>query len=218
MFTGIITDIGTIELVEKRGDTRFTISTNYDADQIPLGASIACSGVCLTVVEKGMAAGGGETPNSRKRGWFSVDVSEETLSRTLIGNWQRGQHINLERSLKHGDEMGGHIVTGHIDGLADVVSITPIGDSHKIMFALPKNYAPFVAEKGSVTINGVSLTVNETKGVEFAVNVIPHTWEFTTFKELMPKAKVHFEIDVLARYAAKLIKSGYAKRLLRETL
>ena len=191
MFTGIITDIGTVTARETRGDTRFQIRTAYDTGSIAIGASIACSGVCLTVVQKG-----GD--------WFSVDVSAETLSRTTLGDWQPGSPINLERSLKVGDELGGHIVSGHVDAVADVVETRPEGDSLRVQFRAPDELAGFIAEKGSVTIDGASLTVNSVQGNVFGVNLIPHTREVTTLGRLKAGGRVNLEIDTLARYVARL--------------
>jgi riboflavin synthase len=199
MFTGIITDIGTIARVEARGDTRVVIRTAYDLASVDLGASISCSGVCLTVVDKSAPG---------EPGWFAVDVSQETLSRTAPRQWTEGCRLNLERAMKLGDELGGHIVTGHVDGLAEVVAVTPEGDSRRIEVDVPPDIAPFVATKGSITIDGVSLTVN---GVEdhgpvsrFRVNVIPHTRAMTTLGDLEPGDTVNIEIDVLARYMQRM--------------
>lgn len=193
MFTGIITDVGRIERIEQRGDTRFRIATAYDMGHVAIGASIACSGVCLTVVDK-------------DTGWFEVDASAETLRRTKLGDWVLGSLVNLERSLRVGDEMGGHIVTGHVDGLARVVELEPEGDSIKIVFEAPEGYARYVAAKGSVALDGVSLTVNGVEGARFWVNVIPHTQAMTTIRRdlLGPGTAINFEIDVLARYVARL--------------
>lgn len=191
MFTGIITDIGRLRSIEQRGDLRLTIETAYDTDSVDMGASIACHGTCLTVVAKG-------------HGWFAVDVSQETLDRTAIGAMSEGAHLNLERSLRVGDELGGHIVTGHIDGLSSIVKIEPVGDSRRFVFALPKDLAGFVAEKGSVTLNGASLTVNAVDGDSFDINIIPHTQERTTFGDIKVGDPVNMEIDILARYVARL--------------
>jgi riboflavin synthase len=199
MFTGIITDIGTIRSVEHRGDLRAIIGCAYDPDGIDLGASISCSGVCLTVVDKGRDADGG---------WFAVDVSGETQNCTAQGQWTQGRKLNLERALKVGDELGGHIVTGHVDGVGDIVSITPIGDSHEVIVKLPQELAAFVAAKGSITVDGVSLTVNsvtdDSDGTRFSLNIIPHTWDVTTFAELAVGRTVNLEIDVLARYLKRM--------------
>jgi len=195
MFTGIVTDIGTIESVEDRGDRRVRIATAYDTATVDLGASIACSGVCLTVVDKGP-------------GWFAVDVSGETVSRTA-DQWGTGRALNLERALKLGDELGGHIVTGHVDGIGQVVSIAPDGESKKIVVSVPAALAPFIAPKGSVTIDGVSLTVNEVADqadgtAQFAINLIPHTQSVTTLGGLAEDQTVNIEIDVLARYLQRM--------------
>ena len=195
MFTGIITDKGNVRSVEKRGDTRFVINTAFDPDDFDIGASIACSGVCLTVVDKGTDNDGG---------WCAEDASGETLSRTNLGGWDVGTKINLERSLRVGDELGGHIVSGHVDGMADIVSITPEGDSQRYTFKAPDRLAKFIAAKGSVTLNGVSLTVNEVEGNQFGVNLIPHTQTVTTFGDAAAGDVINLEIDVLARYVARL--------------
>lgn len=191
MFTGIITDIGRIVSVEERGDMRIRIGTSYDTDSIDMGASIACHGVCLTVVAKG-------------QGWFDVDVSKETLDRTALGALGEGAPINLERSLRVGDELGGHIVTGHVDGLSKVRAIETVGDSRRFVFDLPKALARHVAEKGSVALNGASLTVNAVEGDSFEINIIPHTQERTTFGDLKVGDPVNMEIDILSRYVARL--------------
>jgi len=195
MFTGIVTDIGTIEAVEDRGDLRVRIATAYDMATVDLGASIACSGVCLTVVDKAP-------------GWFAVDVSHETVSRTAA-QWTQGHRLNLERALKLGEELGGHIVTGHVDGTGTVLDITPDGDSQRISFSVPAGLAPFIAAKGSITIDGVSLTVNtvtdQSDGTaQFTVNLIPHTQAVTTFGALAQGQAVNLEIDVLARYLQRM--------------
>jgi riboflavin synthase len=195
MFTGIVTDIGTIQRVEARGDTRVTIATGYDTATIDLGASIACSGVCLTVVETGP-------------GWFAVDVSGETIARTARDQWQQGRALNLERAMKLGDELGGHIVTGHVDGVAEVVEVSADGDSRRVGFRVAPALAPFLAQKGSVTIDGVSLTVNavgdEADATHFAINLIPHTQAVTTLGALETGRSVNVEIDVLARYLQRM--------------
>jgi riboflavin synthase len=193
MFTGIISDIGEITAVENKGDTRFTIATHYDLTNTTVGASIACDGVCLTVIEK--------TENA-----FLVDVSAETLSRTNLSNWHIGTKINLEQALKLGDELGGHMVTGHVDGIAELMNITPDQDSHKLMLKAPKTLQYHIAEKGSVTLNGVSLTVNEVSDNTFTVNIIPHTWQVTTFGNLTAGDQLHLEIDVIARYLSRLME------------
>ncbi|WP_394648448.1 riboflavin synthase [uncultured Sphingomonas sp.] len=195
MFTGIVTDIGTIERVEERGDRRVTIATAYDTAAIDLGASIACSGVCLTVVET-------------QPGRFMVDVSGETVARTAPDQWRVGRRLNLERAMKLGDELGGHIVTGHVDGIADVIDVTAEGDSRRITFRVDAALAPFLATKGSVTIDGVSLTVNAVDdaadGTHFAINLIPHTQSVTTLGALDSGQAVNVEIDVLARYLQRM--------------
>jgi len=193
MFTGIITDIGRLRSIEHTGDggTRIAIDTAYETSDIALGASIACAGVCLTVVDTG-------------RGWFAVEVSNETLARTTLGDWNKGNPINLERALRVGDELGGHIVSGHVDGVATVAAVQPDGDSLRYVFEVEDAVARFIAEKGSVTIDGVSLTVNGTSGDRFDVNIIPFTHDNTTFKELDAGARANVEIDMLARYVARL--------------
>ena len=195
MFTGIVTDIGTIRTAEQRGDLRLVIGCHYDMSTVAIGASIACSGVCLTVVDKG-------------ENWFAVDLSAETVSRTAQGAWSEGRALNLERALKIGDELGGHIVTGHIDGIGEVTSITTEGDSHRVVIRVPSDLAPYVAPKGSITVDGVSLTVNsvEDKGgsTSFGLNIIPHTFSVTTFGKLGVGQPVNLEIDVLARYLARM--------------
>jgi len=202
MFTGIITDVGEVRTVEQRGDTRYVIATSYAADGIDIGASIACSGVCLTVVDKGRddGEGGGD--------WFAVDASAETLSLTSLGDWAAGSKINLERSLKVGDELGGHIVSGHVDGVATVTGLEREGDSMRFTFEAPQGFARFVASKGSVALNGVSLTVNAVEGAAFGVNIIPHTQSVTTFGDAKVGDRINFEVDVLARYVARLGEQG----------
>jgi riboflavin synthase len=195
MFTGIITDIGHIKAIEPRGDLRVVIATGYDTAGLAIGASVACSGVCLTVVAKAP-------------GEFSVDVSGETISRTAAGQWIVGRRLNLERALKVGDELGGHIVTGHVDAVGSVESVEPVGDSTRIAIQVPKDIAPFVAPKGSICLDGVSLTVNtvtdNAAGAVFTINVIPHTAEWTTFGTIKPGDQLNIEIDVLARYLARM--------------
>ena len=195
MFTGIVTDIGTIAKVTQSGDSRFDVLTAYDTDTIDLGASISHSGVCLTVIEKGKGADGD---------WFAVEASKETLDVTSAGKWQEGTKLNLERALKMGDELGGHIVSGHVDGLAEITAITPEGDSQRYTFKTTSALMPFIAPKGSVTLDGTSLTVNEVKGLTFGVNLIPHTQEVTTWGLSKVGDIVNLEIDVLARYVARL--------------
>ena len=195
MFTGIITDIGRIAKITKAGDTRFDILTSYDPETIALGASIACSGVCLTVVEKGTGADGH---------WFAMEASKETLDVTTAGQWREGSLLNLERVLKMGDELGGHIVSGHVDGIAKIVSIVAEGDSQRYSFEAPKNLMGFIAPKGSVTLDGTSLTVNQVSAQNFGVNLISHTQEVTTWGAAREGDLVNLEIDVLARYVARL--------------
>lgn len=201
MFTGIITDIGLIERTEALGDLRIRVRTAYDMARVDLGASIACSGVCLTVIDKGMADG--------RAGWFAADVSHETIARSAPGRWTAGNRLNLERAMKLGDELGGHIVTGHVDGIGEVVSIAADGDSRCIVISVPAAIAPFVAAKGSVTVDGVSLTVNSVDDqsggtAQFALNIIPHTQAVTTLGALAAGQAVNIEIDVLARYLARM--------------
>lgn len=197
MFTGIITDIGRIEAVEMRSDQRLKIACAYDLDGVALGASIACSGVCLTVVDKG-------------DDWFAVDVSAETHSRTAPDMWEEGRRLNLERALRVGDELGGHIVTGHVDGVGEVESVAEVGGSTRVTIIANEEVAPFIVTKGSVTLDGVSLTVNEVEnlsgGVRFAVNIIPHTAEQTTFSEIEAGRTVNIEIDILARYLGRMME------------
>lgn len=197
MFTGIITDIGEVQQVEKRGDMRARIQCSYDLDTVDMGASIACDGVCLTVVGKG--------PD-----WFDVDISAETIDKTSIGanGWEGGKRLNLERALKVGDELGGHIVSGHVDGVAYIESMTDEGDSTRITFRVPQALKRFIAPKGSVTLNGTSLTVNEVDDDTFGVNVIPHTQEVTTWGDAKVGDAVNLEIDMLARYVARLAEAG----------
>jgi len=196
MFTGIITDIGTIARIERRGDLHVRISTAYDTATVDLGASIACSGVCLTVVDKGP-------------GWFAVDVSGETVSRTAQEQWAQGERLNLERALKVGDELGGHIVTGHVDGVGKIVSSDPEGDSLRVVVAAPREVAPYLAPKGSITVDGISLTVNDVADqpdgtTRFGLNIIPHTAAVTTLDRVAPGRAVNLEIDVLARYLGRM--------------
>lgn len=192
MFTGIISDQGR---VESRNGGRFSIRTQYAADTIALGASIACDGCCLTVVAVAPDGAGAR---------FDVDVSNETLARTTLGAWQPGRTINLERSLRLGDELGGHIVTGHVDGLATIVSITPDGRSQRFTIEAPAALACFIAEKGSVALDGTSLTVNEVHGRAFGLNLIPHTLAVTTWGQKLPGDSLNLEVDILARYVARM--------------
>ena len=199
MFTGIVTTVGTIRSVRQAGDMRAEIACPFEPDGIAIGASIACSGVCLTVVEKGGTSGDA---------WFAVDLSGETVSRTVPQRWQAGGRLNLEPALRLGDELGGHIVTGHVDGVGTVLGICPEGDSRRIGIAAPSELAPYLAPKGSITIDGVSLTVNEVTDHEdschFSINIIPHTAEVTTLGDLKPGDPVNLEIDVLARYLKRM--------------
>jgi riboflavin synthase len=197
MFTGIVTDVGTVRSAEQRGDLRLVIGTSFDLDTVDLGASISCSGVCLTVVDKG-------------EDWFAVDVSGETISKTAADHWRDGAKLNLERALRLGDELGGHIVTGHVDAVAAIVSTRPEGDSMRIGISVPKALAPMIAPKGSITLDGVSLTVNEVRDIEdgnthFAVNIIPHTAQHTTLGELKSGQQLNVEVDVLARYIDRML-------------
>jgi len=196
MFTGIVTDVGQVRQIEKRGDTHIVIAHHYDMDKLPMGGSVACSGACLTVVDRGS--------NADK--WFAVTASAETLSKTIIGGWKAGSPVNLELPLKVGDELGGHIVSGHVDGLAELVELYGEGESTRMVFEAPKALAKYIAEKGSVALDGVSLTVNEVDGARFGINVIPHTLSVTTFGHLKPGLKVNLEIDTIARYVARLVK------------
>lgn len=200
MFTGIVTAIGTIEQAEMRGDLRARIAAPLDPARIDIGASIACSGVCLTVVDRGGSAGDA---------WFDVDVSGETVSRTVAGMWQEGRRLNLEPSLRMGDELGGHIVTGHVDSIGEVVKVAREGGSWQVAVRARAEMAPFIAEKGSITVDGVSLTVNDVRDradgtCDFLLNIIPHTANVTTLGDLAEGAQVNLEIDVLARYLKRM--------------
>ena len=196
MFTGIVTDVGEILQVEQRGDLRARIGTSYDVAGIDIGASIACEGVCLTVVATG----------TEPRGWFDVEISAETVSATAIGRnaWAPGKRLNLERALKVGDELGGHIVSGHVDGVAMLTGLRDEGDSTRMTFEAPEALARFIAPKGSVALNGTSLTVNEVEGRTFGVNIIPHTQEVTTWGQAAEGDAINLEIDTMARYVARL--------------
>ncbi len=194
MFTGIISDVGHVLSVEQRGDLRVRIATHYDVERIDIGASIACDGVCLTVIATG----------SQPQNWFDVDVSAETLSKTTLGSWVAGHRVNLERALKVGDELGGHIVSGHVDGMAQVVSVMPEGDSLRVTFRAPLQLAGFIAQKGSIALNGTSLTVNEVNGADFGINFIPHTQTHTTWGTVHEGQVVNLEVDTMARYVARL--------------
>jgi riboflavin synthase len=193
MFTGIVTDIGEVIDLEMRGDIKARIKTAYDTDTIDEGASIACDGVCLTVIEIGAD-------------WFDVEISAETVSKTNVGmnKWFAGKRLNLERALKLGDELGGHIVSGHVDGVAMVINMADEGDSTRITIKAPSDLAKFIAPKGSVTLNGTSLTVNEVSGDTFGVNLIPHTKQVTTWGDVKTGDALNLEIDTLARYVARL--------------
>jgi riboflavin synthase len=196
MFTGIVTDIGTVISAEQRGDLRLRIRTGYDLGTVELGASISCSGVCLTVVDKG-------------DDWFAVDVSAETVSRTAAKMWREGARLNLERSLRMGDELGGHIVAGHVDGVGEVIGVCPEGDSTQIGIRVGRELAAAIAQKGSISLDGVSLTVNDVRdaedGTHFSVNIIPHTAQQTTLGDLAQGRQLNVEIDVIARYLDRMI-------------
>ena len=193
MFTGIVTDLGRVRAVEPRGDSRFVFETGYDTADLAMGASVACSGACLTVVDKG-------------EGWFAVDVSAETLSKTTLGGWRAGTPVNFERALKIGEELGGHMVSGHVDGVAPLVAAGEEGDSRRLTFEAPAELARFIAAKGSVTLDGVSLTVNEVEGRRFGVNIIPHTAAVTSLGGLAVGDRVNLEIDLVARYLQRLLE------------
>ena len=203
MFTGIITDVGEIAKIEKIKDTRAKILCTYNLSEAELGASICCDGVCLTVTDYGI---------TEDKNWFSVDISSETISKTIIGDkdfgWKAGRKVNLERSLKLGDELGGHIVTGNIDGKGSIEKIIEIEGSTKVTFQTNKSLAKFIAEKGSVTLNGTSLTVNHVEATSFDINFIPHTKDNTTWKKMRIGEKVNIEIDILARYVDRILGSG----------
>ena len=192
MFTGIVTDLGKIRAIEKRGDTRIEIETSYDTDDIDIGASIACSGPCLTVIEKGP-------------GWFAIEASAETLDKTALGGWTVGTTVNLERAMRIGDELGGHIVSGHVDAVARIVDMQPEGDSVRFTFESPGEFSKYIAPKGSVCLDGVSLTVNEVQGNNFGVNIISHTQGETTFGSRKVGDRINMEIDTIARYVARIL-------------
>lgn len=194
MFTGIVTDVGHVMALERRGDLRARIATDYDIAGIEIGASIASDGVCLTVVDKG----------TDPQGWYDVDISAETVNLTNIDNWAVGRRVNLERALKVGDELGGHIVSGHVDGLAEIVAMTDEGDSTRVTLSAPTALARFIAPKGSVALNGTSLTVNEVDGEQFGINFIPHTKSVTTWGDAKVGDKINLEVDTMARYVARL--------------
>jgi riboflavin synthase len=191
MFTGIVNAVGRVAEINARGDTRIRIATPFDASALGVGASIACNGCCLTVVERG--------PD-----WFAVTASAETLAKTTLSQWKVGDTVNLERPLKVGDELGGHIVLGHVDGVAEATRVVPEGDSLRMTFNAPRELAKFIAPKGAITLDGVALTVNEANGAGFGVNIIPHTAKATTFANAKPGTKMNLEVDVLARYVARL--------------
>ena len=198
MFTGIVTDVGEITALTpggQAGDRKFVVKTRHDMTPITMGASIACSGCCLTVVEKGAD-------------WFAVGVSGETLDKTHLGDWQQGQRINLELSLKLGDELGGHLVYGHVDGVGKIVSMTPEGGSVRFVFEAPGDLARFIASKGSIAVDGISLTVNEVEGNRFGINIISHTQAVTTLGTARPGQRVNLEVDMLARYVQRLLEHG----------
>lgn len=197
MFTGIITDLGNVRAIEPGADTRFVFNTGYDTDDIAIGASIACSGVCLTAVDKGP-------------GWFAVEASAETLDRTTLGGWRVGSPVNFERALKLGGELGGHMMMGHVDDVAEIVSRIPEGGSLRYVFEVPEGLQRFIAPKGSIGLDGVSLTVNEVDGARFGVNIIDHTCSHTGFGNARIGAKVNLEVDVIARYLARLVDKEQA--------
>lgn len=198
MFTGIVTDVGRIRSVRQTNrDRRYEIESAYDLSGVDLGASISHAGCCLTVVEKG-------------DGWFAVEVSGETLSRTTLGELEEGDRVNLERAAKLGDELGGHIVSGHVDGVGEVVAVEAEGGSHRVSIRVPRPLHRVIAPKGSITVEGVSLTVNEVEDDVFGVNIIPHTWDVTTLGQLKPGSRVNLEIDMLARYLARWLETGPA--------
>lgn len=190
MFSGIVTDVGRVRSVESCGDTRIVVATAYDTATIEVGASVCCSGACLTVV-----ATGGD--------WFAVDVSAETLARTTLGEWQAGRRINLERSLRVGDEVGGHFVLGHVDSVSELRAAADEGDSRRLEFSIPDGLDRLIAAKGSVALDGVSLTVNEVTGESFGVNIVPHTRRATTLGEARAGQLVNLEVDTIARYLAR---------------
>jgi riboflavin synthase len=198
MFTGIVTDMGEVLELEQRGDLRARIGTAYNVAGIDIGASIACEGVCLTVVALGASP----------RNWFDVQISAETVSKTNLSGWAVGKRLNLERALKVGDELGGHIVSGHVDGVAEVIRTAPEGDSLRVTFRAPEPLAKFIASKGSVALNGTSLTVNEVEGCDFGINFIPHTRQVTTWGAVKAGDRVNLEVDTMARYVARLREWG----------
>ena len=203
MFTGIVREVGRVISMSNAGDTRIRIGCGRPAETIEIGASIACSGVCLTVVARGREGG---------TGWFEVDASTETRARTTLGGWREGTRVNLEPSLKVGDELGGHIVSGHVDGVGEIVSVRPEGGSRRVTIAAPAGLGRFIARKGSIAVDGISLTVNEVedtgRSTRFGVNIIPHTWEVTSLSDAVEGMRVNIEIDTLARYVARLAEAG----------
>ncbi|MBO6771021.1 MULTISPECIES: riboflavin synthase [unclassified Thalassospira] len=192
MFTGIITDIATVRAIKKTGDTRFEFTTSFDTSKIVLGASIACNGACMTVIETG-------------DDWFAIEASAESLDRTTLGDLTVGAKVNLEQATRVGDELGGHIVSGHVDGVATLTKRIPEGDSLRLTFEVPEEFSKYIASKGSVTLEGVSLTVNEVDGNTFGINLIPHTQTYTTLGSKQPGDRINFEIDMLARYVARML-------------
>ena len=195
MFTGIVTDVGIIRKIETAGDTRFEVTTGYDLQTLPLGASIACNGVCLTVIETG-------------EDWFAVQASGETLAVTTLGALAAGDRLNLERALRLGDELGGHLVSGHVDGKAELITLLPEGESLRMKLRAPNALKKYIAPKGSVTLDGVSLTVNEVADRDFGINIIPHTWQMTTLGSIKPGDVLNLEIDMLARYVERMMKEA----------
>ncbi len=192
MFTGIVTDLGKVRSITQAGDTRIEIETHFDMNSVDIGASIACSGACLTVIEKGP-------------GWFAADVSAETLSCTTLGDWKPGARVNLERPLTASAELGGHMVSGHVDGVGTLRELRPDGDSKRFTFVAPKELMRYIAAKGSISVDGVSLTVNAVDDTSFGVNIIPHTQAQTTFGAMVQGTRVNLEIDLVARYVARLL-------------
>ena len=191
MFTGIITSVGIIKSIFDEGDLRVCVNCDWDCSKIILGSSVACAGVCLTVVE------------SNKDSFF-VNVSKETIAKTTVGKWEKGTKLNLEPALRVDDELGGHMVSGHVDGLAEIMAITPVGKSHEVWLGCPNSIAVFLAEKGSVTLDGVSLTLNVVKENSFSVNIIEHTWDVTCWHLMKPGMKMNIEVDLIARYVARI--------------
>ncbi|HLS18693.1 MAG TPA: riboflavin synthase [Paracoccaceae bacterium] len=203
MFTGIVREVGRVLSIGDQGDTRIRIACARPAEEIDIGASIACSGVCLTVVARGQEG---------EQSWFDVDASTETRTRTTVGLWREGTKVNLEPALKVGDELGGHIVSGHVDAIGEITSIRPEGASRRLTVTAPRELGRFIAPKGSITVDGISLTVNEVEdaadSTRFGVNIIPHSWEATNLSEAVEGTRVNLEIDTLARYVARLAEAG----------